>query len=286
MDHRTAIRFAAAVFATATATSAEASDETITDETFTDADWTVVTLRDDPTGSASNLVGGQQTTGGNPDDYRFVSNSWTHDGVGSATVVAGHLRAEADYRPTSQGEVDTVDFTFDVRTDATTYQTESLLLFFPLIFQSDAYYAPSEGAEATDAWGSFTSGPLAAEDFTRYAGDPSAPTTPDLSGLGAPLTFGFAVRVGPHALAGEYFTEGGIDNLTIEIREPGSTGGSGAGGNGTGGGSASQGAGLGPSGQPGTTVPREEGGCGCRLGGPQSGTRTMHRLWWALGLCL
>lgn len=274
------IGLAVGILATTVAATAMATDETIEDDLFSEADWTLVVLRDDTLTGNAGFIGVQQSTGGNPGDYRFVANSWTHDGNGLVSVVAGHLRTTADYRPTTQGEVGTVEFSFDLRTTATTYQTESLLLAFPLIGQNDAYYAPGAGAEGTEQWGTFTSGVLEETDFTRYAGDSLAPNTPDFSGLGAPLTFGFAVSVGPHALAGGYSTEGGLDNFAVSIREPGSVADAGAGGSSGAGGSGSQGSGSLPSGQPGTVVPREDSGCSFRPDRSAPGGQDGARWWW------
>jgi len=268
MKPNQSIGLAAVVFATTVATSAAASNEIIEDDVFAELDWSLIELRDDTLDDSAGFIGVQQSTGGNPTEHRFVANSWTHDGTDSVSVVGGHLRATAEYQPTAQGEVGTVEWSFDVRTNATTYQTESLLLFVPVLLQNDAYYAASGGGEATDLWTSFASGELVAEDFTRYAGDPLAPAIPDFTNLGAPLTFGFATSVGPHALAGSYSTEGGLDNFRVAVREPGSGGNAGSGGSGGGSsanGGASQGSGTLPSGQPGTVVPREDAGCGCRL---------------------
>ena len=284
MKPNQSIGLASAVIATTVAISAAGSNETIEDDVFEEVDWFVVELRDETLGDSAGFVGVQQSTGGNPAEHRFVANSWTHDGNGSVSVVGGHLRVAAEYQPSAQGEVGTLDFSFDVRTTATTYQTESLLLFLPLLMQNDAYYTARVGAEAADLWASFASGELTAEDFTRYAGDPQAPSTPDFSAQGSPLTFGFATSVGPHALAGTYATDGGLDNFTVSVREPagGAGGGGGAGGSASAsGGSSSQGSGTLPSGQPGAVVPRVDSGCGCRLGTADDRGHRRHA-WWLL----
>lgn len=281
-----AIRWSIVLVVSTTTASALAMNETYSDDDFGDADWFVVELLDETLDNSAAFVGVQQPTGGNPDAHRAVSNAWSHDGTGSVSVTAAHVHAFFEHRPVALGEVGTVEYLFDVRTTGTTYPglpgEDASVLFFPLLIQNGAYYAPATWAVGGEPWGSYVSGQLRAEDFARYAGDPLAPSTPDFTSTATPLSFGFGTATGPHALSGDYTIEGGLDNWSVFVRDPGEESDAGTGGSGGEGGSSSSGNGTVPPGVlPGFAPGRESDGCGCRLvpTGPSP-----RRLGWLLAL--
>jgi hypothetical protein len=257
---------AVAATVAAWAMPARGAPATFSDGTFDAASWTVVVLEDNTVGLTAQLTGWPQAGGGNPGSFRALSNIWSHDGVGSSTVVAGHMRALSDYAPSVDGPIGSISVSLDVSTSQTTYLTEALLGFFPVLKQGNTYYRADLPSEGPADWTTLTWGPSAAADFFVYAGDLNGAAHPDFSATGAAIVLGVAVQSGPHASAGTFMTEGGMDNWSVAVAAPSADDGGvgGAGGQGSGSGNGSSvvpPTGIGPAVSP----PRDDGGCGCRL---------------------
>jgi len=255
----------------ATAPPIWAAPVTVTDGQFAAADWTASVLQDTTLGATADVVGWQQPTDGHPDACRALSNTWIHDGTGSATIVAGHMRAQSDYAPAMDGAIGSVAFSLDVETTYTTYPTEAWLVFFPLVRQGDTFYAVELGTPSSTAWSSMSWGPWTASAFSLYAGDTLGPAHPDFSSAGAELVFGVAVQTGPLAVAGAFVTEGGMDNWSVTLNEPSDAGTGGAAGAAGAAGSAGAGGMSTPVPIPSTgpspaAIPPRDDGCACRVG--------------------
>jgi hypothetical protein len=248
------------------ATSAHAAPTTFSDQDFLNGDWTVVVLQDDSPGQDGQASGTQVLTGGLPDAFRSVSNTWTNDGVDSVTVVTGQMRAASDYAPATDGPIGSIELSIAVETTATgTYPDNPQLVFFPVVQQGATTFAADIGAPIGNQWTSLSWGPWVAADFTRLSG--SGASHPDFSTSGQPLTFGIAVQSGPLALAGTWSLDGGIDNWSVTLNEPadgglGGEGGAGGGAGGQGDHSTTIPPNVGPS--AGTILPRDS--CNCRIG--------------------
>ena len=269
MSRRSLLSLTIAASAVALAPSAHAAPTTVTDGTFSNADWTVVVLKDDSPAQDGQAFGTQMPTGGDPDAFRSVSNTWTNDGVNSVTVVTGQMRAASDYAPATNGPIGSIEFSLAMKTnsDASTYPNPAQLTFFPVVQQGTVYYAADVVGPSNTQWSSLPWGPWTAADFTVFSG--SGATHPEFSASGGPLTFGIAVQSGPLPLGGTYSLDGGMDNWSVTLNEPsdGGPGGAGGagGGSGAGGGHSTT---VPPSVEPGVgaNLSHDTGGCGCRIG--------------------
>jgi hypothetical protein len=248
-----------------------AAPVTVSDGQLAAADWTATVLQDTTVGLTAEVAGWQQPSNGNPDAFRALSNAWTHDGAGSATIVAGHMRAHSDYAPAIDGAIGSVEVSLDVETTSTTYLADAWLVFFPVIQQGSTIYAVELGSPSSAAWSSLSWGPWTASDFSPYAGDTLGPAHPDFSSAGAALVLGVAVQSGPLPLAGTFVTEGGMDNWSVTLHGPTDAGSGGAGGAAGAAGAAGAGGKHGsaatpPVGaSPAAIPPRDRDGCGCRV---------------------
>lgn len=269
----------------AVASSALGATQTFTDDELFDADWDVVELVDQTFDDGATFSGLRVTVGGNPGAFRGVSNTWSHDGVGSVSVVAGHMRQQADYDPSIDGAITTVSFAFDASTTSTTYPLEAAIVFAPVLEQAGAYYVAGSGIEAGFNWASLSEGSFFADDFALYVGD--GPAHPDFTATGGPITFGFAASSGPHATAGLYTTTGGLDSWQVTVSDEIDTpdAGADAGGDaGTGGGSSGGSVPPSVAGPPASTLPRKDDGCSVRPGPSHAAAGLLLLIAAALGL--
>jgi MYXO-CTERM domain-containing protein len=273
MSRRSLLSLTIAVSSVAFAPRAHAAPTTVTDGDFANADWTVAVLQDDSPAADGQAFGAQVTSGGDPDSFRSVSNTWSNDGVSPVTLVTGQMRSHSDYAPAGSGQtggpIGSIEFSLAVETnpDASTYPNPAQLTFFPVVQQGTAYYAADLSGPSGSQWSSLSWGPWTAADFTRFSG--TGPAQPDFSSSGGPLTFGIAVQSGPLPLGGAYSLDGGMDTWRVTLTEPtdGGPGGAGGagGGSGAGGGHSTT---IPPNVQPGVgaNLSHDTGGCGCRIG--------------------
>ncbi|MDP2044929.1 MAG: hypothetical protein Q8L00_01825, partial [Deltaproteobacteria bacterium] len=80
---------------------------TFSDGTFNNADWELIvqSFAEGCTSTAS-----QQPLGGNPGEYRRVINFVTS---GNSGVVGYHFYKNSEYNPSLQGEITSIDFSYD-----------------------------------------------------------------------------------------------------------------------------------------------------------------------------
>ncbi|MEW4487019.1 hypothetical protein AB1L42_03005 [Thalassoglobus sp. JC818] len=183
---------------------------TFSDGTFEDANWTATTIAS--TGGTSFNVG-QTASGGNPGTFRQIQN--TYGGTQpTGSIFTGHLRSAAIYDPSTQGEIQSLDFAFDLI--GFDFGASNAVAYTALLFQDGFYYSsnsyPLIQAPANQ-WNSFTLPNLVASGFSRIGG---AGETPDFSATGTTIQFGYGVSNGTGSPL-QTMTDSGIDNWQVTV---------------------------------------------------------------------
>lgn len=187
--------------------SGHAESVVFADTDFQAANWTEVVL---VAGTHSFTWYVSQDTGeGTPPPSRKV----VHDTTGGPTSVKlGHLRVGATYTPGTQGAIATVDYSMDAK--VLDGGMSNAVGYYPYIRQGGTdfigpFFLVLDGA----GWSSFTQPGLIATDFRDVA---TLTMSPDFSGGGGPLEFGFTSTNGTGGTGGIH-SDSRVDNWSVVV---------------------------------------------------------------------
>lgn len=198
-------------FASLLAAAGPAAAQTvIQDGTFVDGNWSLTKVRDTSANPGATLgQGTQQSSGGNPGEYRKV----THDWVGPGAVGFAHLFTSQAYNPADQGALDAVKYDFDML--IIDPSTSGTVHYAPLLAQGGRFFRASGVTPTTQGvWLAQSFAGLTAASFSATDGTGA----PDFSAAGAPIQFGFYTANGT-AGSGRSVTTSGIDNWKVTLTE-------------------------------------------------------------------
>lgn len=180
---------------------ANAATIVLSDTEFNDADWALTVLF--TTGgsiTASQAPNIGRPEAGNPGNYRDVINTGI---VNPSTInmAALHINPLLTYDPTSQGAIDTIDFSIDYQNFSAGQAVQFALgQGSTTAFTSSVFVTTSSG---TGAWNNFSLASLSSIDFPSI----------DFSSSAAPIAFGFRT-----ANSGQIGTfEVGYDNFEVTV---------------------------------------------------------------------
>jgi hypothetical protein len=182
------------------AAGAHADSITFSDGTFNTADWALQTIV--ISGNSPTMVSAtQQTTGGNPGDFRQIEHSFT----GPTHFASISLYEVSTYNPSVSGAITSVNFSEDA-ISIESYQSTGIVLQ-----QGGNYYFDYLIDVNNTVWQTLSKTGLVATDFKTTTGQ-----TPDFSIGGGPITFGF-YEANSVTDSNSYDTKVGIDNLKVTL---------------------------------------------------------------------
>ena len=198
------------------------SSTIISDGDFNPTDWTVTVTK---IGSPTTLTQ-QQTTGGNPGNYRTTTDTFPAMGPFDLyTVTTFHLFQGAAYDPSTQGAIDHLDYQEDnlLASFSPAHNSPQVRGYF-VIEQNGTIFAPFAFSTInTTTWQTYSSTGLQANQFYMFD-NPIEGVHPDFSAQGAPITFGYARYRDRNAnnppdvpVSQELIYEHGIDNWQVTI---------------------------------------------------------------------
>jgi hypothetical protein len=178
------------------------------DGTFNDADWTKFFQA---TGSPAFEVAEQRTSGGNPDSFRFMSHTW---GNGVQGVVY-HLNNNVVYDPSTQGAIDSLDYSADV----IGFNTSSGVFGDGLLIEQGdrLFISQFTAVRFPSPWQTKSASDLTSSSFLSLDGG----AAPDFSAAGDAISFGY---IRTNTIPGVTTTiEHGIDNWSISVNSVSAT---------------------------------------------------------------
>ncbi|RMF94797.1 MAG: PEP-CTERM sorting domain-containing protein [Candidatus Schekmanbacteria bacterium] len=174
------------------------------DSTFNDSDWSL-TIQTKAGGGTVTAM--QVATGGNPGEFREIINSVNY-GPGSS-VFGYHIRNGADYDPSTEGAIGSIDYSEDSIMFTGFGDGEAT---GPALFQNGKYYYSAQLYSNQSVWTHQSLLSLGEQDFhTLYDNNDH----PDFSATGSIISFGF-FRANTTTF-GSYTIDAGIDNWTLKI---------------------------------------------------------------------
>ena len=182
--------------------------QTFSDDTFNDADWEIfadIFIDTDLPGSGT-VDAFQVGEGGNPGAFRQIQQALTA-ADDSATILGFHRNANAVYTPSTQGAIDTIDFSID----AITFSAGSTLAVGPALMQDGGIYF-SGAANTERAWNTVSFSGLTVEIFSNLD-----LFTPNFSETGSAITFGFVFSSTGFADLANVEFSGGVDNWSVTV---------------------------------------------------------------------
>ena len=195
------------------ATQVSAGTVIFSDQVFNDVDWSL-TVQDLDNGGT--VVASQQSSGGNPGEYRQIVNSlFPTSTPGESSGVWGfHIKTSAVYNPSTDGEISSLDY------------FEDSIMFPPVFGDGQAsgaalmqngnfYYSIPLLTTSQSGWTSQSLLSLTALNFFNLL---DSTDKPDFSSSGGAITLGF-FRANTTRGTG-YVTDNGIDNWSIAIHTP------------------------------------------------------------------
>ena len=204
------------------------ADVSFFDGTFNPADWSIQSINQGGNGGTTSAT--QEQTGGNPDQFRQITQSVNPipAGGGDSNTWNFHLNANATYDP-ADGAIESIDYSEDAILINGFGDGHAL---GPAILQNGQIYIASGQVSPDSIWTHKDFSNLTENSFFVF-GDNSQ--HPDFSELGDPIEFGF-FRANS-TLGGGYTIVGGIDNWSYDIKtaEGGGNGGTDDGGGNNGG---------------------------------------------------
>ena len=186
---------------------AEAATVVYSDSTFANSDWILVQGSSLGVGAGTSTAE-QQTSGGNPGDYREVSLTQNTSGT---QIYALNILDTASYNPSAQGAITSISFSLDSKTfTSSDTHTDIQALGFVLL-QSGNYYTKSGFTSGVPSWtaGSLTG--LTASDFSQFGGGAGMP---NFSATGGPIEFGF---FDANSGTANLTTNVGVDNFSASL---------------------------------------------------------------------
>jgi hypothetical protein len=175
------------------------------DGTFKNEDWRLDVMQLGTGGDGSSTAtASQQLSGGNPGEYRQIINTLNSGGG----VIGYHFYKNSVYNPSVQGEITSIDFSYDHKMFLGFGEGQSTSF---AILQGGVYFMCAPGTWANQAaWETLSATGLTAESFGTL-GDPAI--HPDFSTSGGPILFGFHTANGGY----NYSITVGIDNWSVKL---------------------------------------------------------------------
>jgi hypothetical protein len=172
------------------------------DGTFNDSDWTRAFQA---TGSPSSETAEQRPSGGNPDGFRFMTHTWGN-GVQGAVF---HLNKNAVYDPSTQGAIESLDYSADV----IGFNTSSGVFGDGLLLQQDGrlFISQFTAVRFPSSWQTKSASDLTSSSFLSLDGG----AAPDFSATGDRIAFGY-IRTNTIPGAGTTIAHG-IDNWSVSV---------------------------------------------------------------------
>lgn len=192
---------------------------TFFDDTFSDGDYTATKTFDSTPGGGATFGAAQVLTGGNLDAFRLMDLS---NVVPPGGVVIAHLWMNAAYDPAIDGPVAGIRAGFDGRFVSGSSGTSQFgyHLFFEqagnrYVVSNLVWFAVAHGPGngLPGSWTNFAFPTVVPTQFIRSTG--SGPLTPDLSAMGAPITFGFFTTTSASSIP--VSITGGVDNVSFTV---------------------------------------------------------------------
>ncbi len=185
----------------------------VSDETFNNSDWESFIFHDTTPQQNASYTAYQKLTGGNPNAYRYVSHTWTGDGIGSKQIAVAHIMTSNIYDPNDHGPISSIDCSFDAIfiNDVDPHAVG----YYPIIRQNGIYYRYGYRNVVAQTWEHFPFLNSRMYDWVRLYPD-SGSNYPDFSESGNPIYFGYVSYNGTggnHTLT----TESGIDNFVATV---------------------------------------------------------------------
>lgn len=190
------------------------------DGVFHNSDWNeIVFTNADALGSTTSV--GQNLSGGNPNEYRFINMTLVATAPGGA-VFSMNLNANAFYNPSSQGYISAIDYSEDsinYLSNSGDGQSTGLL-----IMQGGKIYVQRNPvlvmpAPTFSSWAPNAAPNLLASDLWEVSstGVLNAFSNPDFTVTGGVMQFGFYRGASSGNFVGTGFREAGIDNWNVRI---------------------------------------------------------------------
>jgi len=179
----------------------------ISDDSFDELKWTSLKLLDDQGNGSFEAY--QSYINGNPGEFRGITHDW--DGPGN--IVTTHLYDDAEYNPSIQGAIISINFSFDII--LTEADSSNSIEYRPLIYQNGFFYTlTSLSSNLTiNNWQHFSFNNLNEGDFELISD--SGFEHPNFLSNAPPLKFGIFARHGTFVSKAK--TESGIDNWSVSI---------------------------------------------------------------------
>lgn len=205
----TPARFALAATLFLFATTVTAASVDFFDGSFADGDWEATKIVDTTAGATASFSATRIPAGGNPDAYRQVTHVYD-----AGNIFVGHLSLGATYDPSASGAILSLGYGYDlIHINPPVSQAVGYAI---AIFQDGNWYSSNPvDVVFPQAWTTFGASGLTAASFVRRAG--TGPATPDFSGLGGPLTFGYLSLNSNTGGAPGLTRVSGIDNWHVEL---------------------------------------------------------------------
>jgi hypothetical protein len=183
-----------------------AADTNFSDGTFNDAAWTSSKVLDTTAGGAT-FSSAQVATGGNPGSFNR-----TDQASGNGTIYIAHLRNSFTYNPSTQGAIETLEYTYD-STEVSPPTPESAAGWVVLlVYQDDTYYATNIFDKVVPGkWFHFVRPGFTASSFRAVQ---DSAKHPDFSSTGGPIQFGFYTA----NLDTGGTTHIGVDNFSVTVK--------------------------------------------------------------------
>jgi hypothetical protein len=181
---------------------AEAATFNYFDGTFNDSDWTKAFQA---MGSSSLETAEQRLSGGNPNSLRFMTHTWG----GGVQGVVYHLSNTAVYNPSTQGAIESIDYSADV----IGFNNSPGVFGDGLLLQQDGrlFISAFTAVRFPSSWQTKSVSGLTSDGFLPLDGG----AVPDFSAQGAAIAFGY---IRTNTIFGSVTTiRHGIDNWSVNV---------------------------------------------------------------------
>lgn len=197
--------------------SAHAMVISISDTEFQNSDWSITELTDTTPNNSAAFTGTQVSSGGNPGNYRRLTNEMNTPTASS--IAAGHLYLGLGFDPGEDGHFASLSFSFDGISDPA---SPSGAVAYQLLAEQNGNFfrAPASfiAVISGTGWQNNALSGVTASDFVLHSGTGSL----DLTDSGSLVRFGIFTSNGS---AGEpSINIGGFDNfnVSVAVSSPGS----------------------------------------------------------------
>jgi DNA-binding beta-propeller fold protein YncE len=180
---------------------------TFGDGFFRGTDWTTVKFIDTTVGAAATHGVEHITSGGNGREFRQTTHKWVGGDNVSRGLTVAHFRELAEYNPSTQGPIRSLDWSWDDRVIRETGGSPGVAVY-PVLLQNGSYYGVYSITE-DPSWKRHTLRGLTAADF-------GGATPVDFSASGGPIKFGYATSTATASVS-PVESVSGIDNWMVTI---------------------------------------------------------------------